>query len=175
MKKQYKRRQPKKRIIRRKQRRIITKPNKPSKQIQQEAKPKLKNLTEMLILRKELSKKRPNFIRQESWRYRRIKRAWRKPKGIDSKMRLNVKGWPAIVKIGYRGPRIVRGLHPSGYRDILIHNINELNRINPKTDAARLASTLGSRKKMALLARAKQIGIKVLNIPKTKSVQNKGR
>jgi large subunit ribosomal protein L32e len=125
--------------------------------------PKKVNLKEKILLREGISRKRPKFIRQESWRYKRIRGMWRKPKGIDSKMRLGVKGWPALVKVGYRGPSMARGLHPSGFHDILVHNVQELEKINSKTDAARLSSTLGTRKRLILLARARELGIKVLN------------
>ncbi|MDG7039035.1 MAG: 50S ribosomal protein L32e, partial [Nitrososphaerota archaeon] len=48
--------------------------------------------------------KKPKFLRQESWRYKKLKPNWRKPKGIDNKMRLQEKGWPPLVKVGYRTP-----------------------------------------------------------------------
>ncbi|MCP8315370.1 MAG: 50S ribosomal protein L32e [archaeon] len=132
------------------------------------------NLKELLKLRESIDDKRPNFIRQESWRYKRISEKWRKPKGIDSKMRLSVKGWPKVVKVGYRGPRITRGLHPSGYRDVLVHNVDELKGLNPKKDAARLTSSLGAKKRAELIEKAKELGIKVLNprgIKKVKEVE----
>ncbi|MCP8308235.1 MAG: 50S ribosomal protein L32e [archaeon] len=132
------------------------------------------NLKELLKLRESIDDKRPEFVRQESWRYKRLNEKWRKPKGIDSKMRLKVKGWPKIVKVGYRGPKIARGIHPSGYRDILVHNIDELKGLNPKTDAARLASGLGAKKRAELIEKAKELGIKVLNprgIKKVKEVE----
>lgn len=131
-------------------------------------------LMQLLKLRESIDDKRPKFVRQESWRYKRISEKWRKPKGIDSKMRLRVKGWPKIVKVGYRGPRLVRGLHPSGYRDVLVHNLDELKGLDPKRDAARLASSLGARKRAELLEKAKELGIKVLNptgIRKAKEVE----
>src|SRR5918994_7073643 len=78
---------------------------------------------ELLQARKKISDKRPKFVRQESWRYDRLSENWRKPKGIDNKMRKQVSGVPALVKIGYRGPRAARGLHPSGYVDNLVHNV----------------------------------------------------
>ncbi|MEM4298400.1 MAG: 50S ribosomal protein L32e [Nitrososphaerota archaeon] len=118
---------------------------------------------EMLRLREEIKKRRPKFVRQESWRYKRLDEAWRKPKGIDSKMRLEVKGWPAKVKIGYRGPSSVRGLHPSGLRDVLVHNLQELEGLDPKRDAARLAAGLGARKRQILIEKARKLGIRVLN------------
>ncbi len=121
------------------------------------------DIKELLKLREEIASRRPEFVRQESWRYKRIKPSWRKPKGIDSKMRLRAKGWPKIVKVGYRGPAAVRGLHPSGFRDVLVYNVSDLEHLNPETDAARIAHTVGARKRMEILAKAKELGIKVLN------------
>ena len=121
------------------------------------------DIKELLKLREEIASRRPEFVRQESWRYKRIKPSWRKPKGIDSKMRLRAKGWPKIVKVGYRGPTAVRGLHPSGFRDVLVYNVSDLEHLNPETDAARIAHTVGARKRMEILAKAKELGIKVLN------------
>ncbi len=118
---------------------------------------------ELLELRKSVKSRKPEFVRQESWRYKRIKESWRKPKGIDSHMRLQIKGWPPIVKVGYRGPKAARYLHPSGYRDVLIHNIKELTMLDPNKDAARIASTVGARKRALILQKAKELGIKVLN------------
>lgn len=131
--------------------------------------------TELLKLRESIDDKRPKFVRQESWRYERLSEKWRKPKGIDSKMRLRVKGWPKIVRVGYRGPKLARGLHPSGYRDVLVHNLDELKGLNPKQDAARLASGLGAKKRKELIEKAKELGIKVLNptgIEKTKEAES---
>ncbi len=117
----------------------------------------------LLELRKEIAKRRPEFVRQESWRYKRVKPNWRRPRGIDSKMRMEVKGWPKRVKVGYRGPKKVRGLHPSGYKEVLIHNPKELEGINPEVEAIRIAHTVGAKKRKEILEKAKELGIKVLN------------
>ena len=71
-----------------------------------------KNLLKKAVSLK-IRTKKPGFERQESWRYKRLKPNWRRPKGIDNKMRRKIKGWPATVNVGYRGPKVVRGLHPS--------------------------------------------------------------
>src|SRR5919198_3566585 len=97
----------------------------------------------LLGARKKVAEKRPKFIRQESWRYDRLAENWRRPKGKDNKMRKQKSGMPSIVKVGYRGPKAARGLHPSGYTDNVVHNIAELARLDPKKDAARLARTVG--------------------------------
>ncbi|MEM2559841.1 MAG: eL32 family ribosomal protein, partial [Candidatus Bathyarchaeia archaeon] len=82
----------------------------------------LEEAKKAIELRRKIKEKKPDFIRQESWRYDRVDDSWRRPKGIDSKMRREVKGWPARVKIGYRGPRKARGLHPSAYREVIVYN-----------------------------------------------------
>lgn len=121
---------------------------------------------ELLAARRKVSSKRPRFIRQESWRYDRLAENWRKPKGKDNKMRQQKAGVPALVRVGYRGPRIARGLHPSGYTDNLVHNVSELARLDPKKDAARLAHTVGKKKRIGMIAKASELGIKLLNAGK---------
>lgn len=110
-----------------------------------------------------MSATRPKFVRQESWRYIRLAENWRKPKGIDNKMRIQVSGVPPLVKVGYRGPKKARGLHPSGYNDRLIHNIRDLEKLDPKVDAARIGHTVGRRKRIDIVSKATTLGIKVLN------------
>lgn len=121
------------------------------------------NLGPLLELRRSIQKRRPKFIRQESWRYKRLETTWRKPKGVDSKMRKQIRGWPKIVKIGYRGPKLTRGLHPSGYRDVLIHNKAEILLLDPKRDAIRLSAKLGRRYRISISDKAEEMGIRILN------------
>ncbi|MFY9964355.1 MAG: 50S ribosomal protein L32e [Nitrososphaeraceae archaeon] len=118
---------------------------------------------DLLRARKKVSSTRPKFVRQESWRYSRLAENWRKPKGVDNKMRKQVSGVPPLVKVGYRGPKSARGLHPSGYRDRLIHNIRDLEKLDPKIDAARIGHTVGRRKRIDIVSRANALGVKVLN------------
>jgi len=121
------------------------------------------SLARLLRIRRTISRRRPKFVRQESWRYVRVKENWRRPRGIDSKMRLKLKSRPALVSIGYGSPRKVRGLHPSGKREVLVHNVEELERINPEVEVARIAHTVGLRKRIQILEKAKDLGITVLN------------
>jgi len=127
------------------------------------SKPENQDLEKLVELRKKIKSKKPEFRRQESWRYKRIKESWRRPRGIDSKMRRKVKGWPATVNIGYRGPKLARGLHPSAFKEVLVYNIDDLRKINPETEAIRIAHTVGARKRAEILNRAKELGIHILN------------
>jgi large subunit ribosomal protein L32e len=127
---------------------------------------------DLLRARKKISATRPKFVRQESWRYIRLAENWRKPKGVDNKMRKQVSGVPPLVKVGYRGPKSARGLHPSGYRDRLIHNIRDLEKLDPKIDAARIGHTVGRRKRIDIVSRANALGVKVLNRGNAAQVSN---
>ena len=119
----------------------------------------------LLRIRAKLKRKKPRFLRQEWWRYPKFKNnpKWRRPKGIDSKMRLKKKGKPRSPSIGWSSPRLVRGLHPSGYEEVLVHNVKELEAIDPSRQVARIAGTVGKKKRLMIIERAKELGIKVLN------------
>lgn len=108
-------------------------------------------------------RKLPEFRRQEWWRHRSLEHGWRKPKGHDSKMRLGKKGKPPMVKVGYRQPKALRGLHPCGLREVLVRDPRELEKVDPSREAVRLSSTLGRRKREQALAMARERGIRVLN------------
>lgn len=120
-------------------------------------------LKELVRRRSEIAAHRPKFVRQESWRYVRIKPMWRKPKGVDSKIRRQDKGWPALVRVGYRGPSESRGLHPSGHFEVMVHRTADLEGLVPGRDVARLGSTVGAKKRGQILARATELGIRVVN------------
>lgn len=126
---------------------------------------KMENSTKkrVLALRKLLKSKKPKFRRQESWRYLRVDESWRKPDGVDSKMRRRKKGWPKLVEVGYRSPKAARGLHPSGYQEVLVYNVDNLEDVNPNTQAIRIAHTVGARKRIEITAKARERAIHVLN------------
>ncbi len=130
---------------------------------------------ELLEKRKRVSEHRPKFVRQESWRYDRLAESWRKPKGKDNKMRLQVSGVPRLVKVGYRSPKDTRGLHPSGYTDNLVNNINDLLSLNSNKDAARIGHNIGKLKRGIILTKAIELGIKVLNPGKDSKTQTQSK
>ncbi len=94
---------------------------------------------------------KPAFNRQESWRYKRVKPAWRRARGVTSKIRKEEAGWPAKVKVGYRTAAATRGLHPRGLRERLVHRLAELEGLDPKIHIIRISARVGERKRLPLL------------------------
>ena len=83
---------------------------------------------EALSFRAKQKKKQPAFRRQEWYRYKRLSRSsWRKPSGLQSKVRLNRKYRPPMARIGYRKISSVRGLHPSGFEEVMVHKSSDLD------------------------------------------------
>ena len=120
----------------------------------------------LMRIKKRMSQKRPHFRQFEEWRLVRIKDHWRKPKGIDNKMRQKRKGWPRTVNVGFRSPKAVRHLHPSGMEEVAVFNVGDLTIVDPETQVARIGGTVGRRKRRAILKEALELGIKILNAGK---------
>jgi len=116
-------------------------------------------------------RKNPRFKRQESWRYKRIKENWRKPRGLDNKMRKKARGWPPSPNKGYRNQKEVRGIHPSGFHERMVKNLRELEKVNPEFEAIRIAHTVGNKKRTEIVNRAKDIGIRILNLGEIKEIE----
>ncbi len=118
----------------------------------------------LIELRKKINKKRPSFRRVESWRYVRVKDSWRKARGIDSRTRIKSKSGVKSPSPGYRGPKKIRGLHPSGYEEVRVVTIDDLSTLNNKKHAIKISTQLGVKKRIRLIDYAKNRGFKVLNI-----------
>ncbi|MEX0568819.1 MAG: eL32 family ribosomal protein, partial [Candidatus Njordarchaeota archaeon] len=87
-----------------------------------------KETQRLLRIRK---KRKRKFTRYMSWRWVKLSDNWRYPRGRDNKARLQLKGRPSLVKIGYRSPRLVRFLHPSGKYEILVRRMEDLYNVDP--------------------------------------------
>ncbi len=124
-----------------------------------------RDVEKLLKLRRRLKSKKPVFLRHLWWKKPKFKNnpKWRKPKGTDNKMRLKRKGYPPIVEAGYRGPRLVRGLHPSGLRPVVIHTPGELEGLDPDTTIIYIGGSVGLRKRIQIMKLAVEKGFKVAN------------
>jgi len=119
----------------------------------------------LLRLRVVQDGRRPAFVRQAAHRYYRIGRdeSWRRPRGLQSKQRRHYGYRSEVVRIGYRSPANVRGLVPSGFAPVIVHTTGELEKIDTKREAAIIARTVGTRRRLVLEEVARKLGIHVLN------------
>jgi len=117
-----------------------------------------------LALRAEQKKATPSFRRTEWYRYKRLARSgWRAPHGMDNKQRKNLKYRSSLVRVGHGKVSAAHGLHPSGFREVMVQNSGDLEEIDPETEAARVGGTVGRRKCGHIYSRADELGIRVLN------------
>ncbi len=93
---------------------------------------------------------------------KRLGKSWRRPKGDQNKSRRKLKGKPIRPIIGFGTSVNKKGLHPSGLREMLINNLKELEALKDGF-AARIASTIGKRKRTEIIALAEKKKIHVLN------------
>jgi len=107
--------------------------------------------------------KRPRFVRIESWRYSRLDERWRAPRGKDSKTRKSKKGWPSMPSIGYRTGNGLRDIHPSGRRESLVENLNDVEKLKGLDVIGRISGRVGRKKRREMTDRAKELGVVLLN------------
>jgi len=117
-----------------------------------------------LQVRARARNKKPKFVRAESWKYDRFSLSWRKPRGLDNKIRRKILGWPPGPSTGYKGPKIARYLHPSGFKEVIIYNVADLTNVDVNTQAIRIAHRVGKRKRADIIAKANEMNLKILNV-----------
>ena len=106
---------------------------------------------------------KPQFNRQDHHKKKRVGTSWRKPRGDLSKQRRGIKGKGDTVEAGFRTPTAVRGKHPSGFEEVRVHNVDDLEGVDGDVEAVRIASKVGARKRERIEEQAEEAGIRVLN------------
>merc|ERR1712126_805164 len=112
-----------------------------------------------------VKKRTKRFIRHQSDRYDKVKQNWRKPKGIDNRVRRRFKGVYKMPNIGYGSAKLTKHMLPTGFRKVLVHNVKELEvlMMQNKKFCAEIAHGVSSRNRKVLVERAQQLAIRVTN------------
>ncbi|KAI5811003.1 60S ribosomal protein L32 [Peziza echinospora] len=112
-----------------------------------------------------IKKRTKKFARHQSHDYKCVDASWRKPKGIDNRVRRRFKGQLAMPSIGYGSNRKTKFRMPSGHKAFLVHNTAdvELLLMHNQTFAAEIGHAVSSRKRVEIIAKAKALGVKVTN------------
>jgi len=138
-----------------------------------------KNDVALAEIRKAVKSRKPKYRRQDSHKKSRLGRGrkklikWRKPKGTDSKVRLRIKGHLSMPEVGYGSPRKIKGLiYHDGrlLKPIRVDNLSQLNDENRKDNIFILGS-VGLKKKLQIVKKAKELGIELLNVDTDKFLE----
>lgn len=118
------------------------------------------------LVKKTLVKKRSKkFTRHQSDLFNRVKPSWRKPKGIDGRVRRRFKGAIPMPSIGYGSNKETRNIHPNGFKSVVVHNTADLEMLmmHNRTYAATVGKNVSSRTRREIVERAEQLAIRVTN------------
>ncbi|CAM9090264.1 unnamed protein product [Scytosiphon promiscuus] len=113
-----------------------------------------------------VKKRTKKFARHQTDRFMRIKNSsWRKPKGIDGRVRRRFKGCLPMPNVGYGSDKRTRNLLPNGFYKFLVHNVKELELLlmHNRKYAAEIAHNVSARKRKEIVERAGQLHIRVTN------------
>jgi len=122
------------------------------------------DIKRLLELKKKIKKKNPDFVRQDYGKRAKLTKKYKKAKGIQSKMRHKKKSRYVYVQSGYRTPVLVRYLSKDGLKNVMVSNVKDLEKINPKEDGITI-SKIGLKNKIEIVKVAQGKKIKIFNVP----------
>ncbi len=107
--------------------------------------------------------KEARFKREGVDKKKTIRDSWRRPRGLHSKQRMQRKAKGPHPTPGYGSPLAVRGMHPSGLKEVRVWNLSDLEGVNPAIQAIRIAASVGRKKREMVQNKAAELNIRVLN------------
>merc|ERR1712159_16890 len=118
-----------------------------------------------LIRKKKVVKRQKRFVRNQCDLFGRVDESWRRPKGIDSAQRRKFKGNRLMPNIGYGGAKKTRHVMPDGFLKFRVFNLADLEMLlmNNRKYSAEIAKGVSARNRKAIVDRAAQLNIKVVN------------
>lgn len=117
----------------------------------------------LLEQRKTLKSKKPKFSRQDSHKKPKLGTKWRRPKGLQSKMRLNRRGYKRSISKGWKSPKAVRGLDKTGLHPIMVQTLNQLKNIDKESQSIIISAVVGKKKKIDIVKEALKLNLQIIN------------
>ncbi|KAK9868821.1 hypothetical protein WJX84_006397 [Apatococcus fuscideae] len=113
-----------------------------------------------------VKKKTKKCKRHQSDRHMRVPESWRRPKGIDSRVRRKFKGSGVnMPNIGYGSNKKTRHMLPSGFYKYVVQNVKDLELLmmHNRKYAAEIAHNVSAPKRKAIVERARELNVNVTN------------
>ena len=119
------------------------------------------------LLRKRIVKKyKARFIRFESDNYKgSLAPSWRRPRGIDNRVRRRFRGSRPMPKIGYASDNTTKYYLPNGLKKFVVKSVKDLDILlmNNRTFCAEIAHNVSAKNKAQIVKRAQVLRVKVTN------------
>lgn len=103
---------------------------------------------------------------------RKKKQVWRNPNGRDNKMREKRRGYPAVISVGYKKDKTLRGKLDEKY-PVIVLNIFDLEKLG-KNEIA-IIGKVGMKRKLELANFAKEKKIEIHNMNAEKFLKLNGK
>lgn len=120
-----------------------------------------------------VKKKKTTFDRFECHRHLRIARSWRRPRGIDCRVRRKYRGVLRTPKAGYGSNKKTIHLLPSYKLKFTVNNMKELECLLMNSDkyCAEIGRKVGAVLRIQILKRAKELNVAITNMKSSKIVK----
>eukprot|EP00929_Paragymnodinium_shiwhaense_P075239 TRINITY_DN3845_c0_g1_i10.p2 TRINITY_DN3845_c0_g1~~TRINITY_DN3845_c0_g1_i10.p2 ORF type:complete len:134 (+),score=42.79 TRINITY_DN3845_c0_g1_i10:87-488(+) len=115
--------------------------------------------------RKIVKKRMKKFPRFQADRFKRMAQSWRKPRGIDGRVRRKFKGSTLMPNIGYGSNKQTRYRLKNGFYKFLIQSPADLEMLLMHNEkyAVEIAHNVGAKKRKEIVERADQLRLHVTN------------
>merc|ERR1712141_308408 len=127
----------------------------------------LLKMAQSVSTKKIVRKRNKRFIRHQSDRFDRVDASWRKPKGIDSRVRRRFKGQYLMPSVGYgtKASDRHRCKDQKNFKRFVVNNVSELEvlMMNNRVFCAEIAHAVSAKKRKLIIERAEQLDVHVTN------------
>merc|ERR1712195_184378 len=114
---------------------------------------------------KMVKKRMKKFPRFQADRFKRMNQSWRKPRGIDCRVRRKFKGSTLLPSIGYGSNKKTRFRLKNGFYKFLVQSPADLEMLLMHNEkyAVEIAHNVGAKKRKEIVERADQLRLNVVN------------